>query len=504
MARRVRSRQGMATIMVLVLMSIALAVSYSMLRNQATTAKVTDNLSRTVDARQAAITGMNTALRVIHDEDWEGVDSDLGRWLNQHEWFQVSFETGDASLHEDHPDRHEYPFRVTIVSTGYAVDPADSNVRAEHTVKAVVQLVRRRLSETPSNWDDLQNYTVYQWANKNVYVQPPVRIEGPVRQTGRLYLSHEYPDDDSARERYLSDLQRMNLDGIGDFRPYTGPLDLRYRRNKRSTLTLLRSTLGLETHDFSASTSAPMTHPGTVLTYRLYPGGKEYEIPRIQSVYGSTLSNIHLKPDPVTNPLGVVRSYRDLYLQDNVSIQGTVLCYGSQADIQIYGDNVHLEPATLPAMVDSSDTIQMPTALVRDDLCVHEESQGGSLTGLAVTWDDFEFRRGDADVSFDVQGRVLARELKLRGRRSWDLSDDDWEDLLDEFLDQLDDESTTTISYFPQWVQQHRGLSTEPLLTIKPQSGEVTYHWPNWDEPVFVPHPDDDGLRWEVVRWNDK
>ena len=36
-------------------------------------------------------------------------------------------------------------------------------------------------------------------------------------------------------------------------------------------------------------------------TYRLYPGGEEYEIPRL----GETLENVSLAPDPQHNPLGI-------------------------------------------------------------------------------------------------------------------------------------------------------------------------------------------------------
>ena len=47
------------------------------------------------------------------------------------------------------------------------------------------------------------------------------------------------------------------------------------------------------------------------------------------------------------------------------------------------------------------------------------------------------------------------------------------------------------------------GLDPESLLTIRPESIPVAYHWHNWDQPVYVPHPDDEGLRWHLLEWTD-
>ena len=82
-------------------------------------------------------------------------------------------------------------------------------------------------------------------------VQAPVRTEGPVRLTGRLYLCSDYPEESAALARYLTDLEAMRVAGEEDHRPFQGPLDLRYDQNTSSTLSLLQSNLGLTTNDFS-------------------------------------------------------------------------------------------------------------------------------------------------------------------------------------------------------------------------------------------------------------
>ncbi len=283
--RRRHRRRGYSLVVVMGLMTIALAVSYSMLRTQSTTANIQSNSGRVADARQAAITGMNFALRKIHEEDWQGVDVPLAEWLDTSESFQVTFQTGDDSLTSDDPNYAEYPFRLTIISNGYAHDPSNHDVFAKHQVRAVVQLVRRAFSEQPSTWSEIQDYTVYQWnPNRYWYLQFPVRIEGPTMMQGVPYFCREYPDDRDALSQYLTDLRSMNLEGRGDFRPLSGPLSMSIDRDWFGELSKIETQLGVQVKDVDLNlTACPVAHPGEVNTYRLYPGGAEYNIPILDS-----------------------------------------------------------------------------------------------------------------------------------------------------------------------------------------------------------------------------
>jgi hypothetical protein len=58
-----------------------------------------------------------------------------------------------------------------------------------------------------------------------------------------------------------------------------------------------------------------------------------------------------------------------------------------------------------------------------------------------------------------------------------------------------DFEAQNAIPYFPQWIEEHRGLAPNPLVTVQPDSSGVVHRWPVWNQPIFVPHPDDGGLR---------
>ena len=82
-------RRGMAIVMVLGLLAITMAMSYSMMRSQATNAQIQYNSTRVGHARQAALAGLSTGLRKMHQDDWAGVDSQLTGWLSSTESYSV-------------------------------------------------------------------------------------------------------------------------------------------------------------------------------------------------------------------------------------------------------------------------------------------------------------------------------------------------------------------------------------------------------------------------------
>ncbi|HRX80489.1 MAG TPA: hypothetical protein P5307_15575, partial [Pirellulaceae bacterium] len=57
--------------------------------------------------------------------------------------------------------------------------------------------------------------------------------------------------------------------------------------------------------------------------------------------------------------------------------------------------------------------------------------------------------------------------------------------------------------YFPTWPQTNHALDYQPKLTIQPDPSSVSYHWHDWSKPLFEAHPDDGGLRWDLLEWQD-
>jgi hypothetical protein len=278
--------------------------------------------------------------------------------------------------------------------------------------------------------------------------------------------------------------------------------------------------LALATLDTSlASTSAPLTHPGAIAGYQLYPGGKTYQPPVLQATYGVSLQDLSIGPDPVNNPLGVFRSSGALSIQNNVHIKGTIVTDSSSPEIQIYGTNVVLQAASLPHLEGSNQTWQLPVALIKSHLRINSGSNS-QITGLTVVWDDFEIKTGAPSTQFQVTGNVFSAGLNLRGRDTWTMTTTDWTNdynnyngtggllpallaiLLDTIRGALGLPPGATV-HFPEYMQHVRGFTVQPTLTIQPESSGVQPHWHDWTQPIFLPDSADPGLRWNLVRYED-
>jgi hypothetical protein len=729
------TRRGVTIVVVLGLIAMTIALSYAMIRTQAMSMRIQRNLDRRGSARQAAITGLTIAIRKMHDADWEGIDSVVAGVLNDTDGFSAIYATGDADLEEDDEDYDEYPFRVTIASTGYSTDPADPTERAIHKAEAVVRLVRRKFSPTPANWDDLQRldddipYTIHQWGNATVSIELPSQINGAARFQGPVKLCDDYPTAEnrpfdgtldevavfdaaisetdlrnmydagrgmhasslaslyrdhsrvawwrfdeaaggetasdvvggnngtlegpktgaeglaasggglgvefdgyndyidagafnvsgdqltlvgwfkadtfanetdmriiskatgydtgehhwmlgtckhgdsirlrfrlrtggstttlessagsisagswvfaaavydgvemklyqngalvgsttksgtisqsssarvwignnppgSARARLLRDLEKMRAAGYDDQRPFTGNLHLGENRTAGDDLSLLSEDLGLTITSVPATSSSPLTVDGDATTYRLYPGGKEYEVEEL----GWYLENEVHEPDMVDNPLGLFSASHSVVIAGNVKITGTVFTNSLYSDIYFSGDGVRLTGADLAPLEGSTDRVQLPVVVATDDIRV-QTVENVSVDGMAIAGDDFDVHPAYDSTDFDLNGLVLCREFEIRSRGVWDQSDWWWLTWLKGFYAQAGGpEAIDSIPYFPAWIEEETVLETEPQITFNPSAEPVSYHWQDWDEPIYQPGDDDEGLLWDLIRWKD-
>src|SRR5262245_2968644 len=513
------SRRGMAILLVLGVLAITLAVCYATLRGQGTTAQLARNNSRALQAKEAAHSGLAAALRKMSESSWSGVGVPLNARVTDDSWYEATFATGDSMLTVSDPKYGEYPYRVTIESIGYGSDPTDPSIRAIHKSRCVAQLIRKAIANEPAPWSRLTGSTVYQWGVRNTYLQEPVRINGKTTILGKIYLSAEYPLTQASKERYLFDLNQMNIANRGDSRPVASPLYVALLRQDAATLTLLQTKLGVTTLDALDSTATPLTHPGVVTSYQLYPGGKTYSPPLLQQIYGSALQDLTLGPDPIANPLGVFRSNGTLTLNNNVKITGTLITETTMSDIQVSGTNVVVQAANLPRLNGSSAVYQLPAALVRDSIYINSAS-GAQWKGFTMVWDDFEIKKGTPTTQFTLVGNLAATGLLLRGREPWTMTSTDWDKdyndymgtggllplLLNSLLNTIRTELGLGASdpvYFPEYMQHVRGFTIQPTLTFQPDSSGVQPHWQDWTQPIFQKGATDEGLRWDVIRWED-
>src|ERR1700676_3473548 len=93
-SRRSRGRRGVAVVLVLGLISIALALAYDLLRSQSTVVLIQANTNLRSQARQAAVTGLMVGLQKMSTAAWGGVNSTLTVTLSTQDSYGGGFTAG--------------------------------------------------------------------------------------------------------------------------------------------------------------------------------------------------------------------------------------------------------------------------------------------------------------------------------------------------------------------------------------------------------------------------
>lgn len=487
-------RQGFSALVVLLLLAVTLGLSYASIRSQSIHARIQRNATFRNSARSAALSGLSIAMKVMHTNEWKGVDTTLTGRLSPHENFEVRFSTGDPDLTGADTDYDRYPLRVTLDAVGYAADPLNPATIATHRARAVVELIPRALSEPPAGVDDLLAHTLSQWDSGDCSLCVPFRAEGPVRFRSRVYLSSQLEWSTDPWWWYHLGLNQMRAAGHPDWRPLTGPVRFPVTQQSSSVRSLLQFALQVSTTDASSSRllSGPDTDAWT--TYRLYPGGKVYAVVEV----GANLENVHLQPDPLSNPAGLFARSGAVWLHSGVTLRGSLFTRGgSSSDIEVHGDQIRMEAVDLWPLDGTDEPIQLPVLVSADDLRFHSGSDS-QLAGVVLALDDFDVRTADQDrITLRIEGHAAGRDLYIRPRETWNRDEDWWGDVWNDFWGQR----SSGIPWFPEWLEKSISLATEPRIVFAPNSRPIRYHCYDPARTIYAPHPDDEGLRWNVVRW---
>jgi len=315
--------------------------------------------------------------------------------------------------------------------------------------------------------------------------------------------------------RYLRDLHKMKFAGTGDYRPLTGYITLDTEDTDALTAAILTDDLGLSGEALTSDDGATSNNPNsldsitydeladravpdsTVTSYQLFPGGESYPI----AAFSTPGAGAQIVASPKDNPLGIYRYGGTLDLDSGVSIEGTLLVTdsGGAGDLDIDGANAQLSAVAMPPLYGTDAPIRLPAAIVQDDFTLRTDASA-DIDGTVLAADNFEVESGGDSVYCNLQGRVVAREVILGGRTPWDYSPSWWRDRLGDFL-LASQNSVNTTTTFPQWLESQYGLAVEPQIKITPGSQHL--HWTDWSQPIYAAHPDDGGLRWEMIRWID-
>lgn len=484
-------RSGAAVLVVLVVLSAALVLSYAVLQSQSTALQVQRNSGRSLEARQVATSGMLAAIRRMHQANWAGVDTTLSGAYGANGSYEVTFTTGDEQIVAGSADDARWPFRVTLVSRGTVTNPDNTALKSTYEIEAVVELVPRALAASPSEWASIRQHTVYQLANDDFRVEVPANIQGAVRLQSSLQLiTSNSIGDSSSRTRYASDLNLMRNAGYPDYRPFTGSMRFPYWLNDSTTRSFLQTQLGVGTIDIAlTSTSFPGSFSAPT-SYQLYAGGKSYTAQALSS----SVTNTTLQAAPRTNPLGIFVRNGSVELRSNTTVRGTLV---ASDRVDINGSNITIEAVNLPDIEGATQPSRLPAIYAKNFF--FKETAVGTVRGAVVALEEFQAESGaQSSMNMTLTGRLVTRRVRIRGRNGWNNAS--WGLMLTLFNLQFNLAGGT--KYFPVYAHAF-GYQANPVVTIQPETISVTDHCPDPAQPIYVKAASDPGLRWELVRWTD-
>ena len=499
--KRKTRRRGITLLLVLLLLSITVGLSYAAMRSMSTASMIQRNSDRRASARQAAVTGLALALKKMRISSWSGVDTSLSGSLNTTDSFAVTYTTGDPRLAATNSDT---PYRVTLLSTGYSADPQQTQAVASYRVRAIVRFIPKKLATEPTAWTSMMNYTVFQSKPGDFQWDPPMRIEGPVRMQATMLPAWLYWNWwGNPRVQFLKDLNAMNSAGKYDWRPFTAKITLREYSQILDTMTVLNTYLGLTTESVSDSTISDMTYANTLSSYQIYPGGKSYAIPQLPS----SIQNVTYESNPATNPVGLFCRTGSLAIGGKTTIKGSIFTTAnSGSQITISGQKVSLTPVNLPAIHGTTAPVQLPVAAVADNVVI---SAGADVTinGLVAANGSFLVNSDDqGDITLTHQGKLIAQDFYFLPRSDWVASNRSsswWSTKYDAWYAQKN--RTSGYKYFPEYLKTLSSDSLDPVpkIVIKASTETIQYHWHNPQNTIYVAHSDDGGLRWDLLDWTE-
>jgi hypothetical protein len=486
---RGQPRHGVAVVLVLGLISIALALAYSLLRAESTVVQIQANSGLRSSAQLAAEAGIAAGLQRMSLSSWTGVNTTFSGALSAQDSFSVTFTSGDASLATSDPNQ---PYRVTLLSTGLSINAQQTTQQATYRVRAVVQLSPRQLGPQPASWSAMQNYTVYQTGNGQNSLDVPAQLAGPVFMPGNLSLGNGYSWSTAAMQRYMSDANLLRLAGQPDWRPISGPVSLP-GSGSSAAVQLLTNQLGVTVSTIPSSTSVSLPLPNNLTTYQIYPGGPAYKVGKIVA----SPQNLTLAPDPINNPLGIFFNSGNINVGNNVNITGTLISGGT---VNLNGTNVTFQPLSLPPLSGSTTAIRLPVVVARQNVA-GGSTLGVTIQGIVLAGGSFSIATGSQQCSLAISGHLFAGSVSIAPRTEWGWSSFIWNFWYNTFISQLGNSWQTRINYFPTWLSGI-GLAPNPILTVTSDPTVLVNQWQDLTAgPVYIVNPADTGLRWILWSW---
>jgi len=428
------SRRGVALMVVMVAISVSLVLTYSFLKTQTTVMQISRNTARRDLALQAAQTGAAVALSVMQTPEWEGVETQLSRVVHSDllgtASYVVEFRPPTGDGRQALPD--DAALRVLLRSTGTWQSAENDAELVQQHVEVVVKLKPRLngrtihpgdsaavsdLAANPGDYDEIQDGALFA---EKLKLDPGACIDGPIRVGEKLRF---YPDSEQTRP-----VRNEFLESIGN-RFVTSQakgqeLEIRHPHPLAGEVTFFRSPSSSVERDLERlglGDSWTEARPRPVYpkidysrwrTYRLYEGGFEYAAVKV----GWRLQKKTLRPSP-DNPLGIFFRDGSVQLDDDVTIQGTLVAKGR---VRFRGRRIHVAgfnwrgDGGKPIVSDAEHWPRLPAIVAQKvsmDRDVQASVHGAIVVDLSVknTEADFELIGPDA---VGITGTATSRPVR--------------------------------------------------------------------------------------------
>lgn len=460
-------RHGISLVLVLLAVSMSLMLTYAALSSQSRGMQVRQNVNRQELARQAAESGATIALAKMQAADWAGVSSKLtgtldsdsvgftgysvefllidgqtsptsypsGQGKNSISAYTTIFNTSADGLTSASADAAavatKQAFQLLIRSTGKWQSASVANDVTTEIVEVGVELQPRVSGRTllagdwasasdvlksTGDYDSIQNYALFAKAgsssNPSLQIEPGQRIDGPcwLYQGAKVFTGPNWSS--SPRNQFLQDVGTLHTstsDGQTTLlfpHPFGGPITHFNSFSSSQSSDLTR--LNVPRQQVTSVPVAPTVSFTSWRQYQLFQGGFTYDAVTLTS---SSLDDDILRPS-LRNPLGVFYREGDLTIDDDVVIQGTLICTGK---VRFTGNNVLIgsvnwRDAAGTTLLTNSHLFPRTPAIVARDV-QFDRSMRVTIEGAVIVTNSLTGSDGDYEW-------IFAPEISLAGSQA--------------------------------------------------------------------------------------
>ena len=290
------NRRGFSLVIVMVIISVSLIVTFAFVRAQTTALQISTNVNRRDLALQAAQTGAAVAFQRMQSSEWEGISESLFRMTQSDAAGVTSFNVVYKKLPLDY--QPELPagvaFHVLVESTGSWTSASNQNEDISRVVEVVVRLqprlpgreiragdsaVAMDLIPNPDDYDEIQTYAMF-LKKGSLVLDPGDRIDGNLFIKDKMDVYDDPHWGDSVRDLFLDEIGQLfvtSTDPLIVQHPHPLAGSIKFNKNPKKDVESALSRLRVPWTSGNDIPELPDIDFDDWTTYRLFEGGFEYD-----------------------------------------------------------------------------------------------------------------------------------------------------------------------------------------------------------------------------------